>query len=228
MEEASRVNEKLYEVISDIEPDPFRAELEAVVAGASLTPGVLTVRTTAAIDETVDLDRAYRRGAGVQLSYEGLKLTRRLARDEPWEEHGDLTEHDLDFLSAETLVSRGFYHLAHTGVASHAVEIVRRFGRNMTAEQQGETPSEPSLEVDFVMLAIEAGTDLVLPEIPPEIADYAESFAREIESVPLPDPETALRGVDEEIERIVAAREVAPADDAALDGHLTDPHSSAE
>ncbi len=213
MAEVDRVNEKLYDAIGDIEPEQFRRELEAIIADASLTPGVLTVRTATAISETADVEAARRRGVGVQLSYEGLKHTRRLARDEPWNGDGDLTEHDLDFLVAEALVSRGFSYLTHTGVADHAVEIVRRFGRNMTYEQLHEPSTDPSLEVDVIVLAIEAGADLVLQTTPPQLSEYAESFATEIESVPLPTPGRALGDTDDEIRRIVATRDPSPAEE---------------
>lgn len=213
MAEVDRVREKLYDAVSDIEPEQFRTELEAIVADASLTPGVLAVTTATAISETADREAAARRGAGVQLCYEGLKLTRRLAREEPWNDEGDLTEHDLDFLLAEALVSRGFSHLSHTGVAGHAVEIVRRLGRNLTHEQIEQPPGDPSLEVDIVVLAIEAGADLVLPTTPPQLTEYAESFAAEIESVPLPTPDEALHDTDDEIQRIMATRDPSPAEE---------------
>jgi hypothetical protein len=207
MEEVPGVRSALYEMVSDIEPAPFRETIEAIIADASLTPGVLTVRTARVLGPPTSMEAARRRGASVQLKYEGLRLTRHLARDEPWR-GGDLTDYDLDFVVASTLVSRGFYHLAETGVAPHAIEMVRRLGRNQTYETQLEAyPPEPSLEVDIVTLAVKAGADLVLSDIPPALVTYAEGLATDIESKPLHEPETAIGSVDGDLEQAVGFRE---------------------
>ncbi len=210
MAEAPGVRDALFDTIDDIEPPPFRTELETVVADASLTPGVLTVRTADVLSPTVNSSETRQRGAAVQLSYEGLKLTRRLARDAPWEDPAEERNHDLDLIIAETLVARGFYHLAQTGVATRAVEIVRRFGRNLTTELQlGERPTEPSLEVDVVALAVLAGADLALTTTPPELVDYAEGYGREIEAVPLPSPEETA-DFERKLEHYLASIDSAP------------------
>ena len=76
--------------------------------------------------------------AGVQLIYEGLRLTRSLAHDEPWtaidEESAD--ESDLAILAADILVARGFYLLARTDAAGKAVRTVQAFGRDQTRRDE--------------------------------------------------------------------------------------------
>lgn len=226
------VREALSKSLADIEPASFRDRLEAVLADQPLTPGVLTVRTAAALDSAVDSDASAMLGAGVQLSYEGLRLTRAIIRsrrdDADVPEHlttdgsgvelaagvGDqgrktLTNGDsaldeseqyyLDLLAAEVLVSRGFYHLADTGVATQAVEIIRRFGRTQTTELEGELAQEQSLEVDVIKLAVNAGADLANVPETPALTSVGEALAAELEAEPLPDPVEALSGVENRI-----------------------------
>lgn len=206
MDEITHVNEALQESLADIEPDSFRERLGDVLDAVSLTPGVLTVRTARAIDPGVEAEVAAMRGAGVQLSYEGLRLTRSLIRAEPWAEDGADTSHDIDLLAAEVLVARGFYHLSDTGVATDAVEIVRRFGRNQTHERRADGPEiDRSLEVDVIDLAVRAGADLATGTVPPVLDSYGADLARELEAEPLPEPEDALPGVEERIATLVTA-----------------------
>ena len=213
MNAPERVETELFEMVSDIEPVSFQRELRSVLADASLTPAVLTVYTAQAIDPSIDVAAAARRGAAVQLSYEGLRLTRRLAREEPWTTDSDNAEHHVDLLVSEVLVARGLYHLAPTGVAGRTVEIARRFGRNHTNEHLPDaTPTEPSLEVDVIILAIDAGADLAMESVPEPLLEYADTLARRLESDPLPAHETALAGVDEDIDSVLAAQAVSRGD----------------
>ncbi|RJX47118.1 DUF7114 family protein, partial [Halonotius pteroides] len=78
MDETAHARAAFSEGIGDIVPEALRKRLEGVLESASMTPGTLTVVTATALDESVDLDTASRRGAGVQMSYEGLRLSRDL------------------------------------------------------------------------------------------------------------------------------------------------------
>jgi hypothetical protein len=223
MEEAPRVREALRESLREVDPDPFRARLERTLEGRPLTPGVLTVRTASAIDPTAATDAAAHRAAGVQLTYEGLRLTRRLVETEPWPPAGE-GDPDVDVVAAEVLVAKGLNQLAHTGVRGRVVEIIRRFGRIHSRPLDGEgtdvsvDAGEPSLEADFVVLAIAAGADLAAQTVPPGLIEYARELAAEIDADPLPDGD-AIADVDENVERIVAAVEP-PADDRSRSSTL--------
>jgi len=216
MTEAPQVRQALRESIRDIEPDGFRSRLRSALSDRPVTPGVLTVRTALAIDGTVNVEAAAYRGAGVQLSYEGLALTRSIVDEDPWV-NGDPEDGDVDVLAAGELVAKGFYHLAHTGVRDRAVEIVRRFGRNHSG---ADRPRESSLEFDVIGLAIETGADLAGPTVPPGLLEYADDLAADLESDPLPEHEEALAGVDEEIERIVTTADPMAADDRSQSSTL--------
>jgi hypothetical protein len=208
MEEVVRIRAILHETLSDIEPVEFRTQLDSVIADAALTPAVLTVRTASALSELESREAARRRGVGVQLSFEGLKLTRRLARDNPWSVTDAPDNHHIELLVAQTLVSRGFYYLADTGVSDRAIEIARRFARNMTNDLQPETqPTEPSLEFDVVALAVEAGADFALSTLTPVISERARRIATDLEAQPLPAPETAIPRVAADIDRLVLTGE---------------------
>ncbi|OVE83725.1 DUF7114 family protein [Natronolimnobius baerhuensis] len=103
------------------------------------------------------------RAAGVQLIYEGLRLTRTLAHTEPWLEAASAgetpaptgagtaatpvapqsdTDGDLEILAADILVARGFYLLARTDAAETAVETVQSFGRDQTHRQDQTSDSD--------------------------------------------------------------------------------------
>lgn len=199
MKDADYISHALEQSLADIEPVPFRERLHEVVDGVSLTPGVLTIVTARAMEPSVEETASAKRGAGVQLSYEGLRLTRAVLRERDWEVNEDKSYY-RDLLAASVLVSRGFYYLADTGVADQSVEIVRRFGRNETYKQQSVTGElEDSLEVDVIRLAVNAGADMAVQTIPPAVTSYADTIARELESEPLPAPEEALGGVEERI-----------------------------
>lgn len=204
MTESTAVREALTSTLADIEPPAFHERLTAVLADEPVTPGVLTVRTARVLDPDIETEVGAMRGAGVQLSYEGLRLTRAIIRERSTPEsisvdgirNGDSPENQyyLDLLAAEVLVSRGFYHLATTGVAGQAVEIVRRFGRNQTHELESGIHPEASLEVDVIKLAVNAGMDLAGVESP-ALATVGDALATELEAEPLPSPE-ALSGIE--------------------------------
>lgn len=214
MQEVSYVSEALQESLDDIEPVAFRQRLHSVIEGVSLTPAVLTVKTARAIEPSIDVESSAKRGAGVQLSYEGLRLTRSMIREKHWEAGNDRDSYYFDLLAAAVLVSRGYYYLADTGVATQSVEIVRRFGRNQTYEQQTDVQDlENSLEIDVIKLSVNAGADLAMQTIPPSIMSYGESLARDIQDEPLPGPDDALTGVDERIATLASTPEMTEVDE---------------
>ncbi|WP_459194614.1 DUF7114 family protein [Halosimplex sp. J119] len=94
MEEAAAVRVAATDAVGDVEPDRLRERIRERLEDGSMAPGVLTVlsaRAVAAGDadgEGASLDGIAERGAGVQLIYEGLRLTRTLSRDPPWEREG--------------------------------------------------------------------------------------------------------------------------------------------
>jgi len=199
MDDAASARDAACEVLGDIEPPRLRELLRTRIRETAATPGALTrmsARAAGGPDATADLDR---RVAGVQLIYEGLSLTRSVARAPPWD-HDATSEADMDVLVANVLVARGFYLLARTEAADVAVECVRAFGRDETAAE-GESNTEPgALEADIFELAIVAGASAVgvshLQGSRAFAADLAES---------LPDTDHGLpEETDEALEMLVA------------------------
>jgi hypothetical protein len=196
MDNAVRARRAARDALADIEPERLREVLRDRLADASMTPSVLTLVSATTLDAAVDADPLAERAAGVQLIYEGLRLTRTLAHDEPWaEDDGEAARGaDLDILAADVLVSRGFYLLARTETADRAVEVVRAFGRNQTRRREADADRaalDRTLEADVFALAVAAGTTAVGVAPGEDLLDYAADLAREFEG-DLPPPETAL------------------------------------
>ncbi len=190
MDDAARVRDAAREALSDIEPPSLRQAIYDRLANAEMTPGVLTLVSARALDSEVRLAGLAERAAGVQLIYEGLRLTRVLAHEEPWsnadlDSPGDL-EADIDVLAADVLVARGFYCLARTAAAEQAVETVRRFGRDQTHRREAADPAvlDRNLEADVFELAVVAGTTAVGGSAPPDLLAYAADLAREADGLP--------------------------------------------
>lgn len=202
MDEARLVRDALADSLEDVEPRPFRRDLQRTAEGRPLTPGVLTIRTARAVDPTVSLDAAAYHAMGVQLGYLGLREARRLIETEPWPPAGD-DDPDVDVVASEVLVAKGLNHLAHTGVRDRVVEIVRRFGRSQSRDAD---TGEPSLEAEFVVLAIATGADLTAQTVPPGLIEYARELAGQIDEDPIP-AGAAIDDVADNVERIVAASE---------------------
>lgn len=212
MTDATVVRETLTQSLADIEPPAFQRRLRTLLADAPLTPAVLTVRTARALEPSVDAGACTLRGAGVQLTYEGLRLTRSILRDRRWEATGG--NYYLDLVAAAVLVSRGYYYLADTGVSREAVEAARRFGRYQTYDQNGELPEEEySLEGDFIALAVNTGADMALQTVPPSVTAYGENLARELGTEPLTSVDDALDGVEERITTLVGAPDATEVDE---------------
>ena len=163
MDTAARARTAAREVVADIEPQQLREVLFDRLAETSMAPGVLVFLSAQASQPAVDLDGLAERAAGVQLIYEGLRLTRTIAHDEPWAETtADVIDADVDILAADVFVSRGFYLLARTAASAAAVETVQSFGRDQTLRRSAEDPDaaaalDRSLERNIFELAVIAG-----------------------------------------------------------------------
>jgi hypothetical protein len=191
MDDAVRVREAACEAVDDIEPDRLREVLLERLSDAPMTPAVLTLVSARAPETGVDTDTdgIAERAAGVQLIYEGLRLTRSLAWAEPWTETADADagdiEADLDVLAADVLVSRGFYLLARTDAASRAVDVVRAFGRDQTLARGDGAEAEAldrNLEADVFALALAAGMTAVGATPSPAAVEYAAELGRDCDS----------------------------------------------
>lgn len=213
MDQADSCRRAAAEAVSDVEPPQLHDRIESVLDGASMLPGVLTLKSAAAIapetvgpveprldrgpdeqpasetgghtdggrDAAVELsDSVLTHAAGVQLVYEGLRLTRSIAHDVPWGGSvDDQADGDLSILVADILVARGFYLLAKTDAAGKAVRTVRAFGRDQArrddvsaADGQRSSPRDEAaieeaatidanLERDVLELAVRAGAAAV-------------------------------------------------------------------
>ncbi|GAB3699015.1 DUF7114 family protein [Halorubrum pallidum] len=200
MDDASRARDAAREALADVEPDQLREALEKRILDAAVTPGVLALITARAIDPDIVLDGVLDRAAGVQLIYEGLRLTRAVAHEEPWVTAPTRTsdiDADMDVLTADVLVSRGFSLLACTDAAGAAVEVVRAFGRDQTLRDREETDPatatalDRNLEVDALELAVVAGTTAVGGDTPEELLAYARELAADYDGE-FPPPGRAL------------------------------------
>ncbi|THE63574.1 hypothetical protein D8Y22_17275 [Salinadaptatus halalkaliphilus] len=170
MEPADNCRRAAFEAVADVEPARLHDLVEAILDGASMVPGALTVESTAragtdvstSLEEpTTDTDPVLTQAAGVQLIYEGLRLTRTIAHDEPWTDPDSAVDGDLEILAADILVARGFYLLARTDAAGKAVQTVRTFGRDQTRRDDLEgidpTTIDANLERDVLELAVRTG-----------------------------------------------------------------------
>jgi len=205
MDDAVRTRDAAREALSDVEPTQLRRIIDDRLADASVTPGVLTLVTARALDPEIDPDAVSDRAAGVQLIYEGLRLTRRLAHDEPWRPTPDCDiPADMEILAADVLVSRGFYVLARSEAAEAAVEVVRAFGRDQTLRERPEADAaalDRNLEEDVCELAVVAGTTAVGGVPPGDLLKYARDIAAGIDGE-FPPARQALS--DATADRIVA------------------------
>jgi hypothetical protein len=191
MDDAVRVREAACEAVEDIDPDRLHGILFERLSDAPMTPAVLTLVSARAPETGVDTDTdgIAERAAGVQLIYEGLRLTRSLAWEEPWTrsvdaDAGDI-DADLDVLAADVLVSRGFYLLARTEAAGRAVDVVRAFGRDQTlarAEGADAASLDRNLEADVFALAVVAGMTAVGATPSPAVIEYAAELGRDCDA----------------------------------------------
>jgi hypothetical protein len=199
MDDAVRARDAASEVLADIEPERLRDALYTRLADAPMTPAVVTLRVAAALDADASTgDGVAEQAAGVQLIYEGLRLTRDLAHGEPWatvdrDAATDLDgiEADLDILAADVFVSRGFYLLARTDAADRAVDVVRSFGRDQTVRRRPDADRDAldrNLEADVFALAAVAGAAAVGRAAATDLVAYAEGLVGESGVPPEPVP----------------------------------------
>jgi hypothetical protein len=189
MEDAVAVRRAALEAVEDVEPAGLRAAIADHVETGSAVPGVFTLYGVRAVadgsspvgDGDGDLtETVATRAAGVQLIYDGLRLTRELAQDQPWDggnvEAAD--EADLAILAADVLVARGFYLLARTEAAEAAVGVVRAFGRDQTVRRETDDAGlDRNLEADVLELAAVAGSTVAGGTAPPRVREYAADLA---------------------------------------------------
>ena len=227
MDEAAAVRRAALEAVDDVDPDRLFERIEQRIEGGSMAPGALTLCSAAAVaegaetpptgsEEAVGTDGLDDRAAGVQLIYEGLRLTRSLAHAEPWAGHerlddwstaavaaarsgeGDGKEFaaaaaDLDVLVADILVARGFYLLARTEAAEAAVTVVRSFGQDQTVRRETDDPTlDGNLEADVFELAVVAGTTAAGGSAPVGLREFVTDLAT-VEG-DLPQAEAVLTG----------------------------------
>jgi len=210
MDDAVRVREAAEEALADIEPARLRETLTGRLADAEMTPGVLAVYSSRGLSTDADTVPVGERAAGVQLIYEGLRLTRRLAHDDPWgtprEPTPDATDGsgvpavsaapvasdedaiaaDIGVLAADVFVARGFYLLARTEAAHDAVRVVQRFGHDQTLHRSADDPValDCNLETDVFELAVVAGSSAVSDTTPEGLRSYAADLATTEEGLP--------------------------------------------
>jgi|AntRauMinimDraft_4_1070384.scaffolds.fasta_scaffold00396_12 hypothetical protein len=182
MDTAARARAETREVVADIEPQHLRQVLYDRLADSSMAPGVLVFLSAQASDPEVDLDSLAERSAGVQLIYEGLRLTRSIAHAEPWTDtETDEIDADIDILAADVFVSRGFYLLAQTEASAAAVTTVQSFGRDQTLRGRPDADVDTldrNLEADIFALAVRAGLTAVDTNPSEAVLSFAADLAR--------------------------------------------------
>ena len=208
MDRADSCRRAARDAVADVDPPHLHDVIAATLDGASMTPGVLTLESARAIDPDADLGAITHHAAGVQLIYEGLRLTRTLAHDEPWTDESVNGEGDIAILAADILVARGFYLLARTDAAGKAVRTVQAFGRDQTRRQDATTDAaaqkfDANLERDVLELAVLTGAVAVgstptaeLLERAAELADNARGGFPPTEGSPTPDETRETRPGD--------------------------------
>ena len=194
MEQADSCRRVAIEAVTDVEPPALYELIESTLESASMLPGALTLKSAGAVAPSETTlrngdepdDGIVTHAAGVQLIYEGLRLTRSLAHEEPWDDaDGDTdVDGDMEILAADILVARGFYLLARTDAADKAVRTVQAFGREQTHrldERDGDDPAattrDATLERDVLELAVLAGAAAVDENPSPSLLERAEEIA---------------------------------------------------
>jgi hypothetical protein len=190
-----------------------------------MVPGVLTLTSARAVEgakatggphETAGGNGAVGvedRAAGVQLIYEGLRLTRALADEPPWNREFSHTESNIDILAADVMVARGFSLLARTEAAEKAVETVQSFGRNETDDQQGRPTAAHSLESDVFELAVVAGATAFGATPPDSLLAYAEDLAESLDGDHPEPPDPVAEAVEQAVSDAPNPRQFSPAKD---------------
>lgn len=214
MDAAGRVRLAALETLAEIEPATLATELRSIVREASMVPGVVTIRTAERLGAPGEsaLDRA----VGVQLSYEGLRLTRQLIREEERYAAANPTDSYLSLVAGEVLVSRGFGELAETAVAGQAIEIVQEFSRNQTVDYRSDVVSGTSgrsLERDVVALAVAAGSTAVLDTVPTFLVEFGDTLSAELDREPMPPSTEVDRRIRNGLDAAVTAEDAIAVND---------------
>ncbi|USZ67210.1 hypothetical protein NGM10_10755 [Halorussus salilacus] len=199
----------------DVSPDPLRERIHALLDESAMVPGVLTLSSARAVEgpsaSTAGIED---RAAGVQLIYEGLRLTRALAADVPWDRDPPHTDGNVAILAADVMVARGFSLLASTEAADKAVETVKSFGRDETDDQQGRESRPHALEVDVFELAVLAGTTAFGVEPPESLLAYVEDLAASLGGDRPDPPESVPEEVAKAMADVPTPRRFESADEA--------------
>ena len=174
-----------------------------------MIPGVLALLSARVVGGEAEETAVTNRAVGVQLIYEGLRLTRSLVEGEPWARAEGTIDDDLDILAADVLVARGFQLLAHTEAADKAVETVREFGREQTDIRERRGSSARSLEANVFELAVIAGSTATGQEAPLSLRQYVIGLARSNGDPPLPGSADGLPESIEEVMRRVGSQATA-------------------
>lgn len=215
MAAAGRVQRASLQTIGNIEPAAMATELQDLVREGSMVPGVVTVLTAESIGGEAAAEAAMDRAVGIQLSYDGLRLTRELIRGEERYRTDSAAEGYLPLVGAEVLVSRGFSNLVHTDVAGQAIDIVQRFSRKQTLEYDAPeaAASERTLEHDVIVLGVEAGATVVHDRVPDPIRNFGAELAESLDAEPLPPAAEVTPRIRRELGRGVAASDTVTAND---------------
>ena len=220
MEAAARARKAGRRAVRDVAPDPLRERIHALLDESAMVPGVLTLTSARAVEGPRAEDASFEdggvedRAAGVQLIYEGLRLTRTLAEGVPWERSPPYTDSNIDILAADVMVARGFSLLAHTEAADKAVETVESFGRDQTDGQQGRAAPPRALEADVFELAVLAGTTAFGVEPSDSLLSYAEELATSLDGDHPEPPESLPEAVAQAMSDVPTPRRFDPADEA--------------
>ena len=172
MDAVSRVRAASCRAVDEVEPTGLREIITNQIESDSPTFGLTTIVVSEEVRHTnegpITVDS---KAAGVQLIYEGLRLTQDLVRENRWKNNEQKLITDMDLLAADVMVARGFYLLSHTKAASKAVETIREFGIAETewSDSPIGTPTRRmSLERNIFELAIIAGFVSSDSEMPSE------------------------------------------------------------
>ncbi|WP_137284406.1 DUF7114 family protein [Halorussus salinisoli] len=232
MEAAVRARKAGREAVRDVAPDRLRERIHALLDESAMVPGVLALTSARAVEDasatggakatrgTHDSDGTgpgpvgvEERAAGVQLIYEGLRLTRALADEPPWERDPPHTDSNIDILAADVMVARGFSLLARTEAADKAVETVQSFGRDETDGQQGRPAAQHALETDVFELAVVAGTTAFGADPSDALLAYAAELAESLDGDHPESPEPVVDDVEQAVADAPDPRKFGPVDD---------------
>ena len=221
MDEPSQVRRAAREAVGETTPERLRTHIVETLETGSMAPGVLTLLSARAASEGGEIESGEldgtlaRRAAGVQLIYDGLRVTRTLAHEEPWtNEDNDRTAADIAILAADVLVARGFFLLAQTECAPHAVETVRQFGRDQTrrsesrSDEASETTLDRNLEGDVLDLAVRCGVTAVGADIPSGLSAFTTDLAATVDDEFPPAEEAFSSSVTDDLAVLVAGHEL--------------------